>query len=114
MLLHQIIEAESEGRQVPRPGKRPAIVSISQPRRTALGDGSMELRGVINAGFENGVLDVTTLRVPARLVVELTDPGCDVLCRARLDPTDPTVGIVTSVIGDHALMDASPHYRDGM
>lgn len=114
MLLHEVIETENAGRQVPRPGRRPAIVSIDRPQRVALADGSMDLRGVVNAGFEGGVLAITTLRVPARLVAELTDPGCDVLCRARLDPTDATVGIVTSVIGDHELMDASPHYRDGM
>lgn len=114
MLLHQVIEAENAGRRVTRPGKRPAIVSISQPVRIPLDDGSLDLRGIVNAGFEDGVLPITTLRVPARLIADLTDPGCDVLCRARIDPTDRTVGIVTSVISDHELMDASPHYRDGM
>lgn len=113
MNLFDTIEAQNEGRAVPKPGVRPAIVTIERPAVTRLEDGSIDLVGPVTTGLNGDGLRIHTLRVPAALTARLPDTtggiiDRDVLCRARIDPTDQRIGIVTSIIDDDELMRHQP------
>ncbi len=113
MNLFDTMDAQNEGLTIPRPGKRPAIVTIERPALVRHDDGSFDLIGPVSAGLNGDGLRIHTLRVPKGLVALLPTDGCDtidrdVLCRARLDPCDDRIGIVTSIIDDDELMRHQP------
>jgi len=113
MNLFETMEAQNRDLAIPRPGTRPAIVTIERPSLTRRDDGSVDLVGRVAAGLNGDGLSIRTLRVPARLASRLPDTehdaiDRDVLCRARLDPTDSSIGIVTSIVSDEELMRHEP------